>query len=139
MIGLGSDKKNRKNQDIWPTVGGLRLCLFYVFLAQEHCKKPFILVYLKMGNKWDWKVTPFPPTTFTIRIILDPQNKLSHVLVHFVKSECLYSVNPFSAFFSSNNRHNCPILFCICPKYLPAGLALRFSFQKHIHLHFQGK
>ena len=50
----------------------------------------------------------------------------THVLVHFVKSACLYSVNFFSTFFSANNQHNCPILFCICPTYLPAGLPLRF-------------
>ena len=59
--------------------------------------------------------------------------------MHFVKSACLYSVNPFSTFFSANNQHNCPILFCICPTYLPAGLAFRFSFQKQLHLHCQGK
>ena len=63
----------------------------------------------------------------------------THVLVHFVKSACLYSVNPFSTFFSANNQHNCPILFCMCPTYLPAGLAFRFSFQKQLHLHFWGK
>ena len=62
-----------------------------------------------------------------------------HVLVHFVKSECLYSVNHFSTFFSDNNQHNCPILFCMYPTYLPAGLAFRFSFQKQLHLHFWGK
>ena len=67
------------------------------------------------------------------------RNGWSHVLVHFVKSACLYSVNPFSTFFSANNQHNCPILFCMCPTYLPAGLAFRFSFQKQLHLHFWGK
>ena len=41
--------------------------------------------------------------------------------------------------FSANIQHNCPILFGICPTYLPAGLAFRFSFQKQLHLHFQGK
>ena len=61
------------------------------------------------------------------------------MLVHFVKFSCLYSVNPFSTFFSANNQHNCPILFCMCPTYLPAGLAFRFSFQKQLHLHFWGK
>ena len=59
--------------------------------------------------------------------------------MHFVKSACLYSVNPFSTFFSANNQHNCPILFCMCPTYLPAGLAFRFSFQKQLHLNFWGK
>ena len=63
-------------------------------------------------------------------------NAYPHVLVHFVKSACLYSVNPFSTFFSANNQHNFPILFCMCPTYLPAGLAFRFSFQKQLHLHF---
>ena len=64
---------------------------------------------------------------------------VTHVLVHLVKSACLYSVNPFSTLFSANIQHNCPILFGICPTYLPAGLAFRFSFQKQLHLHFQGK
>ena len=52
------------------------------------------------------------------------------VLVHFVKSAFLYSKNPFSTLFSANIQHSCPILFCICPTELPAGLAFRFSFQK---------
>ena len=42
------------------------------------------------------------------------------VLVHLVKSACLYSVNPFSTLFSANIQHDCPILFGICPTYLPA-------------------
>ena len=71
--------------------------------------------------------------------ICDDDVDISHVLVHFVKSACLYSVNPFSTLFSANIQHNCPILFGICPTYLPAGLAFRFSFQKQLHLHFQGK
>ena len=62
-----------------------------------------------------------------------------HVLVHLVKSACLYSVNPFRTLFWANIQHNCPILFGICPTYLPAGLAFRFSFQKQLHLHFWGK
>ena len=64
---------------------------------------------------------------------------LTHVLLHLVKSSCPNSVNPFSTLFSADIQHNCPILFGICPTYLPAGHAFRFSFQKQLHLHFQGK
>ena len=48
-----------------------------------------------------------------------------HVLVHFMKSAWLYSVNPFSTLFSANIQRNCPILFCTCPTYLPAGLVMK--------------
>ena len=34
----------------------------------------------------------------------------SNVLLHFVKSPCLNSVNPLSTLFSTNIQHNCPIL-----------------------------
>ena len=46
--------------------------------------------------------------------IRDAKNS-THLLLHFVKSACFYSVNPFSALFSANIQHDCQILFCICP------------------------
>ena len=61
------------------------------------------------------------------------------MLVHFVKSTCLYSVNPFSTLFSADIQHNCPILFGIWRPYFPPWLAFRFSIKKWLHLHFQGK
>ena len=42
-----------------------------------------------------------------------------HVLLHFVKSPCPKSVNPFSTLFPADIQHNCPILFCICRTYFP--------------------
>ena len=66
------------------------------------------------------------------------KNRCSYVLLHFVKSTCLSNANPFSTLFSANIQNYCPILFCTCPRYLPAGQAFRFSFQKQQHLHFQG-
>ena len=62
-----------------------------------------------------------------------------HVLLHLVKSSCPNSVNPFSTLFSVDIKHNCPILSCICRIYSPPWLAFRFSIQKWLHLHFQGK
>ena len=62
-----------------------------------------------------------------------------HVLLHFVKSPCLNSVNPFSTLFSADIQHNCPILFCFCRTYFPPWLAFRFSIPKWLTLHFQGK
>ena len=62
-----------------------------------------------------------------------------HVLLHFVKSPCLNSVNPFSTLFSADMQHNCPILICICRTYFPPWLAFRFSVQKWLHLHFRGE
>ena len=53
-------------------------------------------------------------------------NSRSHVLVHFVKSACLYSVNPFSTFFSANNQHNFPILFLYVPDLLTSRTGISF-------------
>ena len=63
----------------------------------------------------------------------------SHVLGHFVKSAWLYSVQILSVHFSQPISSIIAQFFCICPIYLPAGLALRFSFQKQKHINFQGK
>ena len=58
------------------------------------------------------------------------ENLGTHVLLHFVKSPCLNSVNPFSTLFSADIQHNCPILLCICRTYFRPRLAFRFSIQK---------
>ena len=59
------------------------------------------------------------------------------MLVHFVKSTCLYSVNPFSTLFSANIQHNYPILFGICSTFLPAGLAFRFPSKSNYIFFFR--
>ena len=55
---------------------------------------------------------------------------LTHVLVHFVKSACLYSVNPFSTLFSANIQHNCPILFLYMPNLLTSRTSTSFFLPK---------
>ena len=62
---------------------------------------------------------------------------LSNNSGYFVKSATagVYCINPQYT-FSANIQHNFPMLFCISPTYLPAGLAFRSSFQKQIYLHF---
>ena len=62
-----------------------------------------------------------------------------HVLVHFVKSECLYSVNHFSTFFSENNQHNCPILFLFVPDLLTSRTSISFFLSKATTSSFLGK
>ena len=101
-------------------------------------------MYDKKGN--GSKLLPSPKFyleviqyTSNYKVIIRWGSFLPHVLVHFVKSAWLYSVNPFSTLFSANIQRNCPILFCTCPTYLPAGLAFRFSIQKQPNLVVQGK
>ena len=86
-------------------------------------------VFWDLGKQPPWHLQPRRNSHFQhFKIFFIIQD--THVLMHFVKSACLYSINPFSILFSANIQHNYPILFCICPTELPAGLAFRFSFQK---------
>ena len=87
-------------------------------------------MYDKKGN--GSKLLPSPKFyleviqyTSNYKVIIRWGSFLPHVLVHFAKSAWLYSVNPFSALFSANIQRNCPILFCTCPTYLPAGLVMK--------------
>ena len=57
-------------------------------------------------------------------------NSSAHVLLHFVKSSCLNSANPFSTPFSADIQHNCLNLLCICRTYFPLRLAFRFFHPK---------
>ena len=63
----------------------------------------------------------------------------SHVLGHFVKSACLYSVNPFSTLFSANIQHNCPILFLYMPNLLTSRTSTSFFLPKAKTYSFSGK